>query len=72
MRRCSAQPTNSGKQRSEEMGSALTVFLAVMYVVLILVVGVYLILLARWFVKAHERGAAALEVIAQKLDRGDG
>jgi hypothetical protein len=53
------------------MGAASAVFFAVMYVVLPLAICVYVILLARCFVKAHERGAAALEVIAQKLDRDD-
>jgi hypothetical protein len=61
--------STAGKQRGEEMGSGFTVFFAVLYVVVGLAICIYLVVLARSFVKAHERGAAALEVIAQKLDR---
>ena len=48
-------------------GSAFGGFLILAYFATILGVGIYFIVLATRFVKAHQRGAAALEAIAQKL-----
>jgi len=43
------------------------IFLMVLYFALIIAPVIYLIVLATRFVKAHQRGAAALESIAQTL-----
>lgn len=47
-----------------------TGILALLYLLFIVVIVVYLLVLATRFVKSHERGSAALEAIARKLDVG--
>lgn len=41
---------------------------AIVYVLAVIGLGIYLIVLAARFVKAHQRGAAALEAIARNLE----
>lgn len=41
---------------------------AIVYVLAVVGLGVYLIVLAARFVKAHQRGAVALEAIARNLE----
>jgi hypothetical protein len=49
------------------MNSLFTVLLAVLYILVIAGVVVFALVLFNRFVNAHQRCAAALEVIAQKL-----
>ena len=42
------------------------------YFAVVIGLGIYLLILATRFVKAHARGAAALEEIARKLSPGGG
>ena len=47
-----------------------TGILAILYFLLVLGIGVYILVLLARFVKAHQRGSEALEVIARKLQDG--
>jgi hypothetical protein len=49
------------------MSGSTGIVLALVYLLSIFAVGVYLLVLLARFVKAHQRGAEALEAIARKL-----
>jgi hypothetical protein len=49
------------------MSGTTGILLALLYLLSIFGVGVYLLVLLARFVKAHQRGADALEAIARKL-----
>jgi predicted RND superfamily exporter protein len=50
------------------MGTGIGGILLVLYFALIIGITIYVIVLATRFVKAHQRGAEALESIAQTLN----
>ena len=50
------------------MGSGIGSILLALYFALIIGIAVYVLVLATRFVKAHQRGAEALESIAQTLN----
>lgn len=51
---------------------SLTLILFVFYIIAIIGVVVFILILLSRFVRAHERGADALETIARKLKDGVG
>ncbi len=50
--------------------SAITGIFAIFYMFVVIGIGVYVLVLLTRFVKAHQRGSDALEVIARKLHDG--
>jgi hypothetical protein len=54
------------------MGGFTTVIVAFVYLLIVVAVGIYLLVLLTRFVKAHQRGAEALEVIAKKISSSTG
>lgn len=49
------------------MGGFTTVIFAFAYLFIVIAIGIYLLVLLTRFVKAHQRGAEALEAIARKI-----